>query len=123
MLVFMSAISMDLRRRVMRVVNEGGRVEDVAERFQLHPTTIRRWRRQAAVGQHEPRRGGAPPIPTKLTPGDLALLERQVQQRPGVTLRELAGMVSVAVAESTICRALKKLGYRYKKRHWSPVSG
>lgn len=119
----MAAISMDLRVRVMRQVNDGQRIEDVAERYELHPTTVRRWRRQAAAGQHAPRKGGAPPIPTKLTAGDLALLEREVQQRPGVTLRELVGMVSVAVAESTVCRALKRLGYRYKKSRWSPASG
>lgn len=123
MLSGMSVYSIDLRRKVMAALAHGGSLPATAQRFDVHPTTVRRWRRQAAAGQLEPRRGGAPPTPTKLTPQDLLLLERQVQARPGVTLRELAGMVSVAVAESTICRALKKLGYRYKKSRWSRGNG
>ena len=103
---------------MLAAMDRGESAEAAARRFEVHPTTARKWPRLAAAGQTAPRKVGAKRIPTKLTPQDMTLLEREVTRRPGVTLRELMGMVSVRVAESTICRALVRLGYRYKKRVW-----
>jgi len=38
-----------------------------------------------------------------------------IAKRPGVTANELRGMLSVEVAECTVCRRLKKLGLTLKK--------
>ena len=116
----MAAYSMDLRLRVMEALAAGESADAAAERFAVHPTTVRAWRRQAAAGQTEPRKVGAKPIPTKLTAEDLERMRQAVQQRPGTTLRELVELVGGKVVQSTICRALMKLGYRYKKSRWRP---
>ncbi len=78
--------------------------------------------RRAASGEPTPRRVGARAVPTKLTPADLALLASEVDARPGVTLRELAARLGSRVAESTVCRALRRPGYRHKKSRWRPAS-
>ncbi len=113
---------MDLRGRVMAAVGRGASAAGAAARFDVHPTTVRRWRRDAAAGRHAPARPGARRVPTKLTPADLALLASAVDARPGVTLRELAARLGSRVAESTVCRALRRPGYRHKKSRWRPAS-
>ena len=111
----MSVYSMDLRRKV---VAASGTLAEVGRRFGVDPRTVRAWRRLDADGRLGPRRGGNPGTHPRLGGDGLALLRREVEARPGVTLRELADLLGRRVAESTVCRALLKLGYRHKKRAW-----
>ncbi len=122
MLCRMATLSMDLRRRVVATMGGGASAAEAARRFGVDPTTARRWRRRAEAGEPTPRRVGARRVPTKLTPADLALLASEVDARPGVTLRELAARLGSRVAESTVCRALRRPGYRHKKSRWRPAS-
>ena len=100
----------------------GESAESVARRFAIHPTTAGKWRRLAAAGRTTPQKVGAKPVPTKLTDADIELLEREVTRQPGITLKQLMGLLSVSVAQSTVCRTLRRLGFRYKKRVWQPAS-
>jgi transposase len=96
---------------------------EAAERFEVHPATARRWRREAAAGVEAPRVGGATGRHTKLTEADLLAMRAAVNAKPGVTARELAARVlGGRVVESTVCRAMKKMGLRLKKRPWPPAS-
>lgn len=103
-------------------MRRGERPEDVGLRLEIHPTTLRKWRRRAADGRLEPRRCGARPVPIKLTADDIDRLRQEIETRPGVTLRELVRLTGDKVVQSTICRVLMKLGYRYKKSRWWRVS-
>ena len=51
----------------------------------------------------------------KLTEADDRLMRRMVSARPGVRAKQLIPLLSVHVVESTVCRALKRLGLSLKK--------
>ena len=110
----MSVYGMDLRRKVVAALDQGHSVASVARRFEIDEKTVRSYRRRAAEQRLEPDRGG-PKGPTKLTDADLSTLRALVRADPGITLRELQGRLSVRVAESTVCRALKRLDLSFKK--------
>lgn len=106
--------SMDLRERVVMAVRDGEPIAVVARRFQVARPTVRDWRDRAEQGVLEPGVGG-PKSPTKITPEDDRLMRDMIALRPGITANELRAMLSVAVAECTVCRRLKKLGLTLKQ--------
>lgn len=110
----MSVYGMTFRRKVVRELEQGKSVADVARHFGIDQKTVRSYRQRAAESRLCPDPSG-PRHFTKLTDDDIARLQQQVRANPGVTLRELKGMLSVNVAESTVHRALKKLGLTFKK--------
>lgn len=110
----MSVYGLDLRRKIVAALDGGQTVASVARRFDVDQKTVRSYRRRAGQGLLAADRCG-PKGHTKLTDDDLRTLEREVATNPGVTLRELQGKLSVAVAESTVFRALQKLGLTFKK--------
>lgn len=108
--------SMDLRKRVVAARAAGESVTKVAHRFDVSRPAVRDWCHRAQYGELAPRVPG-PKRPTKLTEADDRLICQQVAARPGVTAMELMPMLSIAVVESTVCRRLRQLGLRLKKRH------
>ena len=118
-LASMSVYSMDLRRKV---VAAEGTLAEVGRRFGVDPRTVRTWRQRAADDRLEPRRGGNPGTLRVLTQQQVQAMARTVDERPGITLLELIDELGLKVAESTVCRRLLKLGFRYKKRLWQRVS-
>ena len=109
------AYSMDLRRRVIALLERGESAAGVARLLEIHERTVRELRDRHAAGRLAPDKPG-PRGPVKLTPQDLDTLRHAVRRRPDATLRELAALLSVAVAESTVHRALARLGLSFKKR-------
>jgi len=107
---------MSLRRKIVAALDNGQAVASVARRFDVDQKTVRSYRRRAGQGLLAADRCG-PKGHTKLTGEDLRTLKREIQADPGGTLGELQGKLSVAVAESTVCRALQKLGLSFKKSH------
>ena len=110
------AYSMDLRERVVQAVECGASVTKVARQFNVSRPAVRDWRDRARRGKLTPGVPG-PKRPTKLTEADDRLMRKQVAARPGITAMELIPMLSVPVVESTVCRRLRHLGLRLKKRH------
>ena len=106
--------SMDLRERVVAAVNDGEPIAVVAQRFRVARPTVRDWRDRARHSVLSPGVPG-PKSPTKITPQDDQLMREQIAKRPGITANELRAMLSVQVAECTVCRRLKKLGLTLKK--------
>ena len=108
--------SMDLRERVVAAADAGEAIAVIARRFNVARPTVRDWRDRA-------RRGGlsagvpGPKGPVKLTEDDDRLMCEQVAARPGITAMELIPMLSVEVAECTVCRRLRRPGLRFKKSH------
>ena len=86
----------------------------VARRFSVVRATVRNW-----IDRH--RHGElAPGIPgskgsTKLTGDDEQIMRDAVAAYPGITAKQLMPMLSVDVVESTVCRALKRLGLSLKR--------
>ncbi len=110
----MGVYGMDLRRKIVAALERGESVASVAQRFEVDQKTVRSYRRRAAANCLAPQRSG-PKRHTKLTDADLQLMREQVAANPGITLRELQGMLSANVAASTVCRALQKMGLSFKK--------
>lgn len=110
------AYSMDLRLRVLAALDDGHTVASVARRFDLGEDAVRAYRRRRdATGSAEPLKTG-PKKPIKLTPQDDAKMLELIEREPGVTLNAIRAQLSVEVAESTVCRRLKKLGISLKER-------
>lgn len=106
--------SMDLRERAVAAIEGGQAIAVVARRFGVQRSTVRAWRDRAASGDLTPAKPG-PKSPTKLTPADEQRLAEHVAANPGITLRELRGKLSVKVAESTVCRTLRRMNLSFKK--------
>lgn len=108
-----AAYSQDLRDRVLAACDRGMKTKQVAEVFAVSPAWVRRIKqRRCEHGETAPRPCGGR-THFKI---DRARLAELVAQRPDATLKELRVLLGVECAESTVCVALKKLGYTYKKR-------
>ena len=109
------AYSLDFRLKVLAACDRGESEAAVAQRFEIGERTVRRFkRRRRETGSAQPAKTG-PKSPIKLGPEDDQRMREAIAKRPGITLRELQAVVSVPVAESTICRRLKRLGLTLKK--------
>ncbi len=108
------AYSLDLRERVLSACDAGTLTKDVAARFSVSRSWVRRLKqRRRETGEIGPRKGKTGPKP-KLA-NHLDELQQLVQEQPDATLEELRQRLSVAVSVATICRVLRSLGLTFKK--------
>lgn len=111
------AASLEVRRKVIAALGRGESGASIARRFEISPKTVTRLKQKHEVdGELTPGKPG-PKGPVKLSESDDVLMREQVALKPGITARELMSMLSVPVVESTVCRALRRLGLRLKKSH------
>jgi transposase len=119
----MKTYSQDLRERVVRACDQGGRTrQQVAELFGVSTAWIRRLlqrRRQTGSFAALPRGGGSVP---KMDSQRCQRLLVLVRQQPDATLEELRQRLQAPVHRSTICRALARLGWPVKKKSCGPTS-
>lgn len=105
--------SQDLRDRVLAAYDRGVKTQEIANTFQVSKAWARRIKqRRRETGETTPRRMGSPGV-IKV---DRMRLRELVQADPDATLPELRERLGVPCATSTICVALKKLGFSFKKR-------
>lgn len=105
--------SQDLRDRVLAAYDRGLPTQQIAETFQVSKAWARRIKqRRRETGEISARKMGGPGV-IKV---DRARLTQLVREDPDATLPELRDRLGVACAISTICMALKKLGFSFKKR-------
>ncbi len=120
----MKAYSME-RRKVVEAVSTGTPKARVARTFGVGLSTVKRYAGRDERGEgltpHEP--------PGKHREVDgiaQRLLERDLEERPTATLPErgelLARVAGVEVSDSTISRALRRLGFSRKKDRWERES-
>lgn len=123
----MEAYSLDLRERAVAACDEGEETrEEVAERFGVSTSFIRkllRRRRETGSIAARPRSGG---VPAALKAGDLRQVRRLVEHQPDATLEELCDRLAKRTGTSvkgwTMCRAVGALGLRRKKSLCTPAS-
>jgi transposase len=113
----MKAYSQDLREKVVRAYDEGrGSPQQIADTFGVSASWVRRLlqrRRETGSFAALPHAGGPAP---KMTPDRCARLIVLVAEQPDATLAELRDRLGVAVHQSTLCRALARLGLPVKKK-------
>jgi transposase len=124
-MLFMKAYSMDLRKRVLAAFDSGKyTLHQVAQRFEVTARWIQqlRQRRQleGTIAPHPQNQGRKPAFKGK----QLEELNEFVRRHPDATLEEIkehfAGKVTCSLV--AIHHTLKRLGWRYKKKHYEPVS-
>ncbi len=121
----MKAYSQDLRERVLRAIDRGKSQKEIVEALGVSLATIKRYVKQRReLGHVRPKAipGRTPKKGAQLEAG----LEPQLQASADVTLErhcELWEQVQgVRVSPRTMGRAIKRLDWTRKKRHWQPVN-
>src|SRR5262245_43656401 len=114
----MAAISLDLRKRILRALEEDGSSLRVANQFSVSPSFVRKLRCQfRRTGDPAP---GKAPGKERLVRGVTERkLRRLASDNADATLIELAELLEhstrVAVSETTMWRSLRRLGLTRKK--------
>ncbi len=115
-----------LRARFQKLIEEGLSGRAAALRLKVSAATGARWRLAIQrTGVARPAVQGRPKGKGKLDPHREFLVE-VITQDGDITMPELAAALqdatSVQAHPDAIGRFLRKLGFTYKKRHWSPPS-
>lgn len=113
------AYSMDLRQRVISACDRGMNTAVVSRLFEVSPAWVRRLKqRRRETGSIAPRlatTGPPPRIGATLEP----FIHSHFRTHPGTTLPELAAALQAHAGQrfglTTVWRASRRLGYRFKK--------
>ncbi len=105
--------SQDLRDRILRSYDRGMKTRQIAEIFHVSPAWARRVKqRRRETGETTHRPMGSPGV----TIVDREQLASLVREHPDATLAELRTLLGVQCALSTLCQALKQMGFSFKKK-------
>jgi transposase len=115
-MVMPAPISLDLRLRIVRAVEQGSSIRGAARRFAVSPSAaIKLMQRVRATGSPAPARYGGHRRPL-LAPYE-ADLERLVEATPDITLAELQTEIKrcfgMVAGLSTIHNTLRRIGLRH----------
>lgn len=115
----MKPYSIDLRERVMAMVDGGMHINNVAEVFKVSPRVIYDWLKlRRETGALAPASGYQTGRQPKIT--DWEEFERFAAANKLCTSQEMAlewgKKYSITISKSVIKRALKKIGYTSKKK-------
>jgi len=123
----MNAYSKDLRLKVLRAVERGVPRREVSELLGISVSTISRYVKLKATGRDiapKPSPGRTSKI--LADPAHWKALWRQLERNDTATLEEHTEMFEkergVSVSVATMSRAVRKLGWTFKKGRWHPPS-
>jgi transposase len=111
----MKAYSADLRQRVLADCDSGMATDDVAAKYRVSASWIRRLkqrRRETGSTAPKPQRQGPQPGWTE----HADRITASVRAAPDATLEEHRRRLGLSFSASTLCRALKALGLTVKKK-------
>lgn len=117
--------SMDLRVRVLADCDAGLEVRQVAVKYRVSESWIRRLRqrlrqRRRESGEVAPRKSGHAAEPKWLAHRER--LEELVREQPDATLAELRERLGIDIRVPTLARALRALQLTFKKKSCVPRS-
>jgi transposase len=111
----MRAYSMDLRERVWADCQAGMKTPEVAQKYSVSQSWVRRLKqRQKATGSIA-RRPPSPGRPVTLAPHE-ARVRELVRDDPDATLDELRQRLGVSVSIGALCNYLQRLKLSFKKK-------
>jgi transposase len=109
------AYSLDLRKRVLEDCDRGLTTRQVATKYSVSESWVRRLKqRRRETGEVAPRQPAAGPSPS--WDAYAGPLRDAVRQTPDATLEELRERLKLTVALSTLWRAVAALGLTVKKK-------
>src|SRR5215469_2315479 len=121
----MRAYSTDLKERLVRAVADGQPLRAAARRFGVAVNTVKR----AVVQERETGSLARKPIagcPRRIGPQQEAALRARLEAAPDATVLEhcawWAEQSGQHLSEATMWRAIRRLGWTQKKRHWQPAN-
>ena len=122
----MDAYSEDLRHKIVQALSEQRMNKSEAARaFGVSLSSVKRYAKAAREGRSLSP-GKAPGKKLLLDEKARRLLEADLKERPFAKLSDrqeyLKKVAGVSVSESTLSRALRKMGFGRKKGRWVPVS-
>jgi transposase len=122
----MDAYSEDLRQKIVEaVVQRHMSKSEAARAFGVSLSSVKRYVKAVCQGRSL-RPGKAPGKRPKLDEKARRLLEADVEERPFAKLSDrqeyLENVAGISVSESTLSRALRKMGFDRKKGRWVRVS-
>jgi transposase len=110
----MKAYSMDLRERVLADCDAGVNTHDVALRYRVSKSWVRRLKqRRRESGEVAPRSSYNGKQPKWLPYAEQ--LQQLVREQPDATLEELRRQLAIEISVPTLCRALRALQLTFKK--------
>lgn len=111
----MKAYSLDLRTRVLKDADGGMRTREVAVKYDVSESWVRRLKqRRRESGEIAARSSRNGVRPKWLAYADQ--LQRLVEAKPDLTLRELRDALGREVSLQTLSRALRQLQLTFKKK-------
>src|ERR671932_2251035 len=122
----MDAYSDDLRKKIVETVERRAmKKSEVACLFGVSLSSCKRYVRKFRQGRSLSP-GKAPGKRPKVDGRARRLLEADLNERPFAKLHQrceyLEALAGLRVSRSTLCRALKRMGFTRKKEQWVPVS-
>lgn len=118
----MEAYSIDLRRRVLSMCDEGEPTKVVAAMFEVSPAWVRRLKQRRRQLNTIAPLVRKLPDQHKLDEQDRQRLKALVQQQPDATLAELNNRLGNKVGLTTLWRALADLKLSLKKSPCTPLN-
>jgi transposase len=117
----MNAYSEDLRKKIIEALGRGATKSEAARSFGVSRSSVKRYAKLSEEGRPlVPKK--RPGLKPKLGGAAESLLEGDLEGRPAATLRQrrefLRRACGVSVSESTVSRALKRMGWSRKKDRW-----
>jgi transposase len=121
----MNAYSEDLRKKIVKALDRGATKSETARTLGVSRSSVKRYAKLADEGRPlAPKR--RPGLKPKLGEPAKRLLEEDLERRPVATLRQrrefLRRVAGVSVSDSTVSRALRRLGWSRKKDRWERPS-
>ena len=121
----MKAYSIDLRERIVGAVEQGMTRSQASRTFAVSLATVKNYMRQVQQTGSLARKP-IPGRPREISREQEAVLVAQLRATPDATLAELVATWTTTqqttISIATMSRAIKRLKWTRKKRHWVPPS-
>jgi transposase len=117
----MRAYSEDLRKKIVAAIERGMPKAQAARTFDVSLSSVKRYARRVRQGDSlTPKK--SPGRPRKADEKARALLEKDVEERPGATIpqrrRFLEHITGTHMSDSTVRRLMKRVGFSEKNGQW-----
>lgn len=109
-------LSNEERKKLIEAHKKGYKSKDLAEIFKVTPNSVNRIvRQEKRTGTYELKthNSGRKPI---LTEEDLKNISNLIDLQPDITINEIIEKLKLNVVNETVRKAVKKMGYVYKKK-------